>query len=173
MPNKALFLIAQDDFRDEELFDVKETMESEGIPCIVASPTGETAHGKLGGTIEPDLAMKDVNIDDYETIITVGGPGAVGLINVPEYNELIKQGFEKNKLNAAICIAPTLLAKNNLLKGKKSTVWNGDGEQEKVLTSHGAIYIDEDIVIDDNYISASGPKAAKDFGKALAKKMKV
>jgi protease I len=86
---------------------------------------------------------------------------------------VLKQAADKRKVIAAICIAPTLLAKAGLLKYKKATVWNGDRMQEAFLKREGAIYTDEPLTIDGNIITANGPDAAEQFGKAIAEALKT
>lgn len=165
---KALLIIAQQNYQDIELNGTKDALTEKGVDCEIASPTGDSATGKLGGVVTPDLAIKDASVDNYEAIVTIGGPGAPSLINVHEYNDLVKASVEKDKITAAICIASTLLAKNGLLTGKRATVWNGDGQQGPLLESHGATFVDEEVVIDEKIITGNGPSAAKKFGETIA-----
>ena len=48
---KILMVIAQQDFRDEELFEPKEVFEGAGASVFVAAPRKETATGMLGGKV--------------------------------------------------------------------------------------------------------------------------
>jgi protease I len=85
-------------------------------------------------------------------------------------NEKVRKIFSdfylQSKPIAAICISPVILAHAGLLKGKKATVWP-DGKDE--LVKNGAIYTGNPIEIDSGIITANGPLAAKEYGKAILK----
>ena len=164
---KVLLIIAQHGFRDEELFDTKTALEKEDIEVEVASITTEIAKGKMGGSYKPDIAVKDADADDYEYIVLIGGPGAPALGRYGEVMDIIK----KAKHVAAICIAPTILAKAGLLIRRRATVWESE-ESVRILEENGAEYTGEDVTIDDDMITGNGPKAAKKFGEAIARKVK-
>jgi protease I len=75
---------------------------------------------------------------------------------------------------AAICWAPTILAKAGLLKGKKATVWVGpDAEYAKdtseVLGDFGAEYVGKGCVVDGKVVTADGPATAKEMAQEIVK----
>ncbi|MBN1502957.1 DJ-1/PfpI family protein [Candidatus Woesearchaeota archaeon] len=166
---KFLFIVAQQDFRDEELEIPKDIVENAGHQVDVASITTDTAKGKLGMIVQPDLAVSDANLDNYNMVVVIGGPGAPDLANYPEVIGLLKQAKEKDMFIGAICIAPTILAKAGILNGAKATVWNSalDKTPIETLEQHGATYVDESVVIDGKIITANGPRAAEDFGNGI------
>ncbi len=168
MPD-ALLIVAQKDYQSTEYSDTRKELEAAGLSIEVASITSKEAVGKDGSRLTPDLAVKDAKVNDYKAIVIIGGPGAPVLGNYGEVLDLIKDADEKGKIIAAICIAPTILAKSGILKGKKATVWNGDGKQGTIIESAGAKFTDEDVTVDGNIITANGPSAARKFGKTVAK----
>ena len=163
-PPKVVMVIAHKNFRDEELFVTKQTLEKKGVQVVVASSALTLAKGMLGGSYKPDILIKDVNIDDYDALVFVGGMGATEYWNNEIAHNLAKAALEKNKIVAAICIAPVTLAKAGLLKGKKATVWSSEASQLKSL---GAIYTGKPVERDGLIITANGPQAAEEFGKAI------
>jgi len=172
---KVLFVIAKTDFRDEEYFIPKGILEKEfTIETASNGNKGEIALGFLGGETNIDINIKDVNVDEYDAIIFVGGAGALKNLDNEDSYRVIREAFEKNRLVCAICIAPTILAKSGILKNKKATVWHSDLDKSsiKVLEENGAIFVDEDVVEDGNVITANGPKAAEKFGKKILEKLK-
>ncbi len=168
---KALIIIAPYDFRDEELFDTIDILKENGIDFDISSTVKGDIKGKLGGIANSSILIKEANIDDYAALVIIGGPGALSLGTNEEFNQIVKAIHKKNKIIAAICIAPVLLAQNNVIKNKRCTVWNGDQNQSKIIKQHGGIYLDKDNVIDGNLITANGPKAAKKFGEQISDKL--
>ena len=92
-----------------------------------------------------------------------------------EFHGLAQGFFKTGKILAAICIAPALLAKAGVLQDKKATVWSGpmDKSPVNILKEGGAIYQNEDVVVDNNIITANGPEAAAKFGEALVRALKA
>ena len=74
---------------------------------------------------------------------------------------------------SAICIAPVTLANSGVLKGKKGTVWtNEESKIEQKLIDKGVNYTGKTVEIDGNIITANGPEAAEEFGKAIVNALK-
>lgn len=159
---KILFVIAYNDFKDEEYFIPKEIFENNGFSVTTASNAKGIALGVSGGEVEVNHLISEVNINDFDALVFSGGPGCLSnLDNNISYN-LIK----KAKIVGAICMSPVILAKAGILKNKKATVWssNMDKSPIKILSENGAIFEDKDVVVDGNIVTANGPSAAEEFG---------
>ncbi|MEW5760952.1 MAG: DJ-1/PfpI family protein, partial [Candidatus Thermoplasmatota archaeon] len=109
--------------------------------------------------------VEDIKIEDYDGIIFVGGSGAESYFSNKKALEIAKEGYEKNKVVGAICIAPAILANAGILKAKKATVWNG--KYKEILKKGGAIYTGEPVTIDGKIVTANGPQSASSFGKKI------
>ena len=162
----VLFIIAQQDFRDEELLDPKDIFEEEGYECTISSIEEGKAQGKLGAVVAVDIAVQDVDIERFDLLVLVGGPGAPGLVEHKEVLDLLQNAKGKVKLIAAICISPLILAKAGLLKGKRATVFECK-EGISALENGGAIYVKEDVVVDADIVTAAGPWTARDFAEKI------
>jgi len=163
---KAVMVIAQENFRDEELFEPKEVLEKSGIEVKIASSGLKLAKGVLGGTAEPELLLKDISARDFDAVIFVGGAGASEYWDDPVAHRLINDAYNSDKIVGAICIAPVTFAKAGILKGKKATVWKSESGQ---LKAAGAIYTGVNCQKDGKIITAAGPFAAKEFGEELVR----
>lgn len=159
-------IIAQNQFKEEELFVTKEILENSGIEVQVASTTLELARGVEGKTFKPQLLVKDVKATDFDAIIFVGGGGANQYWADPVAHKLVKDGYDAGKIVAAICVAPVVLAKAGILKGKRATVWSSDSGH---LLVAGAKYTGANVEKDGKIITAAGPFAAREFGEELVK----
>ncbi len=163
---KAVMVIAQEQFKDEELFLPKEILEKADIDVQVASATLNLAKSVEGRTFQPQITVKDVKAADFDAVIFVGGAGAIQYWSDPLAHKLVREAYDGGKIVAAICVAPVTLAKAGILKGKRATVWASDSGQ---LLVAGAKYSRDNVVKDGKIITASGPFAAREFGEELVK----
>ncbi len=163
-------IIAPQNFRDEELIHTRDELERAGGKVSVASTTTNIATGMFGAKAKPDMTLDQIRVDDYDTVVFVGVSGSEIFFNNPKALNLAKETVSKNKLLSAICIAPSILANANLLKGKRATVWAGD-KYINILRSKGANYTGESVTQDGRIITANGPDAARQFGKKIAQNL--
>lgn len=169
MEKKILMVVAFKDFRDEEYFIPKEVLEKAGFFIDTTSTEKGIAVGSQGGEAVIHVGMDEINLENYEAVVFCGGPGMVNELDNQDFHKLIKDFYQSNKVVAAICISPALLAKAGILENKKATVWSSalDKSFIKVLEENGAIYEDNSVVIDNKIVTANGPDAAEEFGKAI------
>ncbi len=166
---KALMVIASQDFRDEELLTPKEVLESKGVKVTIASSSLDTATGMLGAKVKPEVLIENVNVNDFEAVIFVGGAGAREYFNNPVALKIARDAYKRGKLVGAICIAPRILSEAGVLKGKKATVYSSEA---KALKAKGAICTGRDVEVDGKVVTASGPQAAEQFGKTIVNLLK-
>jgi protease I len=165
---KVAMIIAQHGFQDIEYNGAKKALEANGIRVDTVSVSKTECIGKYNGKVMCEKAIKDINMKEYDALVLIGGPGAPSLANYPETFKAINDSVNMHKITAAICIAPTLLAKAGVLKLKKATVWNLDNIQSSVIEREGAIYVPEHVIVDGRIITADGPDASKAFGEKIA-----
>lgn len=166
---KVLMVIASRDFRDEEYLKPREILEAQGVKITVASSTLEVATGMLGGKVKPDILLAEAKAEDFKAIIFIGGSGAKEYWQDKKAHSLIHQALKMKKIVAAICIAPVTLAEAGVLSKKQATVWPSEARH---LKGKGAVYTGALVERDGNIITASGPKAAREFGQTILKALK-
>jgi protease I len=166
---KVAMVIAFRDFRDAEYFVPKEILEEAGAEVIPVSTKKGLAIGADGGEVKIDVLVSEIRPENFDAIVFVGGPGALDYLDNQTSYDLARGAIEKDKILAAICISPLILANAGVLKGKKATVWSSplDRNPIRILKNGGANYTDASVVVDGKIVTANGPDAAKDFGKIL------
>lgn len=170
---KALLIVAQENYHPIEYAVPKKILEEAGVEVVVASKEVGQCVDKEGNTTEATVALREVSVDDYDAIVFVGGSGARNYQQDEEAHAVAKAAVEHDKVLAAICIAPTILAYASVLNGKKATVHTGDGVADSVLRDNGAEFVDEAVVVDGKIITANGPPAADDFGRKIVEVLKA
>lgn len=161
---KVLFIIAQKDFRDEELIEPKKVLEAVEADITIASKTTEPAEGMLGSMVVPNISLDKIDPRDYDAIVFVGGTGAESYFNDTRALNIAKLAYASGKVVGAICIAPAILANAGILKERKATCFPSEAE---TLKQKGATYTGKDVEQDGKIITASGPKAGKEFGEKI------
>ena len=162
---KAVLIIASRNFRDEELFETKRILDEAAVQTVVASTKTGVMRGMLGGKIGVTILINDIVVDDYDAIIFVGGSGAKEYFNNSVALNIARQAVGKEKVLAAICIAPAVLANAGVLNGVRATCFSSERAR---LKRAGANYTGSAVEQDGLIITGSGPKAAAQFGRAIA-----
>lgn len=164
---KVLFVICQENFRDEELAHPREELSACGAETVVASREMAPAKGMLGAVENPDLRIRDARAIDYDAVVAVGGRGTPEhLWNDGDLLQLLREARDAGKVVGGICLSGATLAVAGVLKGVEATCFETDASR-KELEKAGAIFVRKPVVVSGRIVTANGPPAARDFGKAL------
>ena len=168
MVKKALMVIAPNDFRDEEFFETKEILEKSNIDVTVVNSTGQPSKSSFGKIVTPDKNFYDVDSNDFDAIVFVGGSGTRIYHNHKRTLELAKEFYSSGKVVAAICIAPTILVNAGILDGKKATSFPSEKNRINAIGT----YTGKPVEVDGKIITANGPLAAGEFGKKIVEALR-
>jgi len=161
---KAVLIIASQKFRDEELLETKHLLDQAGVQTVIASTKTGVIKGMLRAKVEADMLVNDIVVDDYDAVIFIGGSGAKEYFDSSVALNIARQAAQRQKILAAICIAPAVLANAGLLDGVRATAFS---TEKYKLKKAGAQYTGANVERDGLIITANGPKAAAQFGKAI------
>ena len=119
--------------------------------------------GSHGITVLADMDEKDLADEAPEMVILPGGmPGSTNLDNSAVVDAAIRAALASDAYLAAICAAPMVLGKRDILQGKRAICFPGFEEYLR-----GATVAAERVVRDGKIITAAGMGVALDFGLAL------
>jgi len=114
-----------------------------------------------------DKQLTKVTVEPDDAIVIPGGKG----IQVLNENSLVKELIIKHRshkgLIAAICAGPMLPGNLGLLEGIKATCFPGYEQYLK-----GAVVVDEDVVTDQNCVTARGAGVSLAFAYAIIEVIK-
>ena len=162
---RVLFVIAPKDFKDVELATPLQLLADQGADVTITSKRTDPATGMDGAKVTPDLALSEVRVPDYDAVVFVGGSGAPVYFDDAEALAVACEAAEEDKVVAAICLAPGILAKAGLLKGEDATI---TASRSDLLTDAGANYTGPGVVESGLFVTASGPDQAEPFAEKLA-----
>lgn len=167
--HKIAIVIAFRDFRDVEYFIPADIFRNAGAKITTISSKKGIAIGVDGGEAKIDLTPDEFRPENFDAVIFIGGPGMGKNLDNQDFQKIAKDAIAADKVIGAICIAPALLAKAGVLLGKKATIWSDHLNKfaAKILKEGGAVYQDEDVVVDGKLITANGPAVAKEFAEKI------
>lgn len=114
-----------------------------------------------------DVTVAQANPDKYDGIFIVGGPGAMEFLDNEISYKFMKSFAQKGSPFGAICISPRILAHAGLLTRRSATGWDGDKKLAALFKKHNVAYMKQHVVTDGNIVTADGPQAAMEFGRAI------
>jgi protease I len=162
---QVVMVLANYNYNGDEYEYTRRTLEDNGIGIRIAASELGVCTGVTGTTTDVDLSFTNVAPEDYSGIVFIGGSGVDMYFNNDEALELAKKFFSLNKVVAAICWAPVILARAGVLAQRKATAWDGAKSE---IEQAGGNYTGEQVTVDNNIVTAEGPESATQFGQAIA-----
>ena len=121
--------------------------------------------------VRPELEFENIDVQDFDALAISGGFEKAGFYE-DAYDErfvnMIREFDKQGKIIAAICVSALPVGKSGVLKGRKATTYDLlDGVRREQLADFGAKVQDENIVIDKNIITSTGPSTGLDVAFSL------
>lgn len=118
-------------------------------------------------TLHCDCFVDEVDAEDGDVLILPGGnPGYVNLRNSTEVLRLVRGYFADERLVAAICGAPTVLAAAGVARGRAITC------HTTVVDEMGDYHFEGGNVVEDgNLITAAGAGLSLEFALTIAERL--
>ncbi len=160
----ALIILA-DGFEELEAVTVSDLFVRAGIDVTRAGlhdgPVTASRHTK----IIPDCELDDVASEDFDVVVLPGGlPGANALADDPRVIELVQTQVANNMLMAAICAAPRVLIRAEVVTDKQLTCYPGALDD---FDTRDCNITGDAITIDLPLVTSRGPGTAIDFALTL------
>ena len=119
-----------------------------------------------GVCLMADALADEVDFSDVDMIVLPGGmPGTTNLYLHAGLRDLLKKHAAEGKLIAAICAAPSVLARHGLLNGYKASCYPSFEPLMK-----GAVVTGQMVTEDRNIITGEGPAAALPFAFTILRR---
>lgn len=162
---KRAVIIVGKGFEDSEFTYPYYRLQEENIKVEIAVAGDKTVKGKMGQEAVPTIKCSDLKVDNFDIVVIPGGyEGPDRVRQVKEVLEFIKEMDNQKKLIATICHGSWVTISAGIMRGKKATCYKGMKDD---LINSGCEYLDEDVVIDGNFISSPHFRNNHQWMKAL------
>lgn len=162
-----IYVLLADGFEEIEALCPIDILRRAGLSVTTVGIDKQDITGSHAITVKADISSKDLlvdSIDAIDALILPGGmPGTKNLDSSEFVHSMIDSAIEKGSYIAAICAAPMILGKRNMLNGRSAVCYPGFEEYLKGAT----IPTEAKVVIDEKIITAKGMGVADKFGFAL------
>ncbi|MBE6910003.1 MAG: DJ-1/PfpI family protein [Ruminococcaceae bacterium] len=161
---KRTVMLFAEGFEEVEALTVVDLLRRAGIVCdMVAVADTDTVTGSHEISVRVQGSLDKVEMSGYDGILLPGGqPGTRNLAADARVIDALQKAHAAGKLTAAICAAPTVLAKAGLLEGRRAVCYPGLEDQ---LT--GRTGGDGAVEVDGTFITSRGVGTAIPFALAI------
>lgn len=161
-----LFIPLADGFEDIETVAVIDILRRAGVAIDTIGIPGTVVTSRSGIRISVEKRMVELKPDEYDGIILSGGGKNVELLSrTSAITDAIKKLYVKGKMVAAICGAPSILAKIGILDDRRATIY--PGLERELPKPRG-----EKVVVDGNVITSQAPGTAVEFALKIVEILK-
>ena len=165
--DKKVCVFLADGFEEIEALAVVDILRRAGANVqTVSISDSDMLVGRSRIRVQADVMWKDDIADGADLLVLPGGqPGTTYLGQHEGLKKALAKAKKEERYIAAICAAPTVLAEQGLLEGKKATCYPG---LESVLQNGGAETVtDKQVVKDGKIITSRGAGTAVAFALKL------
>ena len=163
-----VYILLGTGFEEIEALTPCDLLRRAGVEVALVGVNGREITGSHRIVVKADLLLRDVSLDELEMLVLPGGlRGVQSLLASEEALELIRAAWAAEKHVAAICAAPTILAKLGLLDGIPATCYPGKEPEMGKAETKGL-----PLVLHDNLITARAAGSSVDFALALIQELK-
>ncbi len=164
-------VIIDNGFEDSEYSQPARSFRTAGHQLThIGLEKGAEVRGKKEDTpVTIDRAVRDVSPDEFDALLIPGGYSPDHLRAHPEPVDFVRRFVESGKPVFFICHGGQLLITADVLKGRKATGWKSIARD---LVNAGTDYRDQEVVVDENFVSSRGPSDLDAFIRESLKQLK-
>lgn len=177
LENLRIAAIMTDGFEEIEFTSPRDELVNNGAIVHILAPAERKTqnhiqamrHMNFGEKFEIDSDIEEANPEDYDAVLLPGGVVNADKLRINEsMQNFVRQINDENKPIFVICHGPWLLISAGLVRGRKMTSYRTIKDD---MINAGAMWVDDHVVIDDNFISSRSPGDLPYFNEAMIEKL--
>ncbi len=171
MANKKIACLLAPGFEDSEYKVPVDRLKSEGYEVVVIGmKAGEELAGYKGKEkTKANLSIDEAHVEDFAGLLIPGGHSPDRLRGDKRFVEFVRAFDKTGRPLAAVCHGPQLLMTAGLVKGRTLTAWLTVQDDLKYA---GANVVDQQVVVDDNWITSRKPDDLKAFSDKMVEELR-
>ncbi|MGA0351857.1 MAG: type 1 glutamine amidotransferase domain-containing protein [Acholeplasmataceae bacterium] len=166
---KRIAILVENLYDDFELYYPYYRLLEEGFTVdLIGVKRGEAYKSKHGLPAVTTHAVTDVDARDYDGLVIPGGFSPDYMRRSKDIIKFVRDLDVLEKTIASICHGPWIMISACDIKGKKLTCYHSIKDD---VVNAGAIYVDDAVVVDGNYVTSRTPKDLPIFVKTFISKL--
>lgn len=164
-------ILVVDGFEQAELEEPRRALTAAGVRTSIVSTKNEPVqgmnHDEKADTFDVDMTWANADPADFTGALIPGGVLNADDIRMDARAQAFVRSIEKSgKPLAVICHGPWLLISAEMVKGRTLTSWPSLRDD---LNNAGAHWVDQEVVLDGNWVSSRKPADLPAFNEAFIK----
>lgn len=162
-------IILGNGFEEIEALAACDILRRGGVEVTLAGIGGSVICGAHGIAVTADTTVETLLPESLEMIVLPGGLGGLeAILASREAMEAVRRTYEAGGIAAAICAAPTALARLGLTDGRAAVCYPGMETQ----MGKAKMEMEREVVVDGRVITGRAPGAAIPFALALLRALR-
>jgi protease I len=169
LKHMKIAVLVTDGFEQSELLEPRKALEAAGAKIeVISDKIGSVQgfeHTKKGASVHVDKSFDDARSDDYAAVLLPGGVvNGDAMRMLPQARKFVQEANRMNKPIASICHGGWLLISAGIANERTITSWPSLQDD---FRNAGAVWLDKEVVCDENFVSSRKPNDIPAFNKAL------
>ena len=169
LDGKKIAILATDGFEQSELFEPHKALLAEGAKVEIVSLKSGAIRGwkddEWGDSVTVQRTVDEARPDEYDGLVLPGGVKNPDTLRGDEKAVAFALGFVlARKPIAAICHGPQTLIETGMVRGRTMTSY---ASLKTDLKNAGAIWVDEEVVVDDGLVTSRKPEDIPAFNAKM------
>ena len=162
--NKVVAILIAPKFQEDEVLSPRRHFSEIGVDVKIIGLHKGACPSKGQGTVEVDYAIGDVHPNQFDALIIPGGGSPETLRQNKDVLRFVRTFMQEAKPVGAICHGPQVLISSGSLWCRTVTAYPGIKDD---LVNAGAIFLDQEVVVDGNLVTSRVPGDLPAFNKAF------
>ena len=169
-PTKQVAILVEEQYQVLEVWYPLLRLREEGIAVVtIGSGSKDIYPSKEGYPVKADRVIHQVVPQEFAGVIIPGGWAPDFLRRYPLMVEFVKKVYEQKGVVASICHGGWMLVSAGICQGHTATCFYAIKDD---LIAAGVQYVDQEVVVDRNLITARKPEDLPAFMREIIKKLK-